>query len=214
VKVDFDEGLFHISNGEWFAGTTIVYAAKGDDAFGMRCDYKLSTLAQIETEMEDDGMRRALVSGHDIERWLLKTAKAAAVSKNLSRGRATPFRRVLARLRNTRHAPRPGPLAGGGRTLLHDEYRRPDVESPALAIAAAHQRSRRHRSLGVKHLGSEIRVVARPLDVDKYPFLRGAKYRPVRIIISYSTSTSWLTMSCEDGRAHEALTVQHVRAVP
>jgi hypothetical protein len=153
VKVDFDEGLFHISNGEWFAGTTIVYAAKGDDAFGMRCDYKLSTLAQIETEMEDDGMRHALVSGHDIERWLLKTAKAAAVSKNLSRGRATPFRRVLARLRNTRHAPRPGPLAGGGRTLLHDEYRRPDVESPALAIAAAHQRSRRHRSLGVKHLG-------------------------------------------------------------
>lgn len=153
MKVDFDEGLFHISNGEWFAGTTIVYAAKGDDAFGMRCDYKLSTLAQIETEMEDDGMRHALVSGHDIERWLLKTAKAAAVSKNLSRGRATPFRRVLARLRNTRHAPRPGPLAGGGRTLLHDEYRRPDVESPALAIAAAHQRSRRHRSLGVKHLG-------------------------------------------------------------
>jgi hypothetical protein len=47
-------------------------------------------VAQIETEMEDDGMRHALVSGHDIERWLLKTAKAAAVSKNLSRGR-TPL---------------------------------------------------------------------------------------------------------------------------
>ena len=45
VKVDFDDGVTRISaNGEWFAGTTIVYAAKGDDAFGMKCDYKLSTM--------------------------------------------------------------------------------------------------------------------------------------------------------------------------
>ena len=28
------------------------------------------------------GSRHAIISGHDIERWLLKTAKAAAVSKN------------------------------------------------------------------------------------------------------------------------------------
>ncbi|MDH2347084.1 hypothetical protein [Bradyrhizobium sp. SSUT77] len=35
----------------------------------------------------DAGSRHAIVSGHDIERWLLKTAKAAAVSKNLARGR-------------------------------------------------------------------------------------------------------------------------------
>ena len=44
VTVDFDEGSSRISNGEWFAGTTIVYAAKGDHAFGMQCDYKLSTM--------------------------------------------------------------------------------------------------------------------------------------------------------------------------
>jgi hypothetical protein len=33
------------------------------------------------------GGRHAIVSGHDIERWVLKTDKAAAVSKNLARGR-------------------------------------------------------------------------------------------------------------------------------
>jgi hypothetical protein len=33
------------------------------------------------------GSRHTIVSGHDIERWLLKTAKAAAVSKNFARGR-------------------------------------------------------------------------------------------------------------------------------
>ena len=45
IEVDFDEGSStRIALGEWFAGTTVVYAAKGDDAFGMKCDYKLSTM--------------------------------------------------------------------------------------------------------------------------------------------------------------------------
>jgi len=35
----------------------------------------------------DAGMRHAIISGHDLERWLLKTAKAAAVSRYLARGR-------------------------------------------------------------------------------------------------------------------------------
>ena len=35
----------------------------------------------------DNGNRHAIVSGHDIERWLLKTAKAVAVKKNFSRER-------------------------------------------------------------------------------------------------------------------------------
>jgi hypothetical protein len=44
--------------------------------------------ASLKSFLEHDtGSRHALVSGHDIERWLLKTAKAAAVSKNLARGR-------------------------------------------------------------------------------------------------------------------------------
>lgn len=45
IEVDFDEGSStRIALGEWFAGTTIVYAAKDDDAFGMKCDYKLSAM--------------------------------------------------------------------------------------------------------------------------------------------------------------------------
>lgn len=45
IEVDFDEGSStRIALGEWFAGTTVVYAAKDDDAFGMQCDYKLSTM--------------------------------------------------------------------------------------------------------------------------------------------------------------------------
>ena len=44
--------------------------------------------ASLKLYLETDaGLRHALVSGHDIERWLLKTAKAVAVSKNFARGR-------------------------------------------------------------------------------------------------------------------------------
>jgi hypothetical protein len=53
--------------------------------------------ASLKSYLErDDGMRHALVSGHDVERWLLKTAKAAAVSKNLARGR-TPLSGAFSR---------------------------------------------------------------------------------------------------------------------
>jgi len=45
-------------------------------------------------------------------------------------------------------------------------------------------------------------------DLTKYPFLSSAKYRPGRIVISYPTSTSWVTLSWEDNKAHETLTVQ------
>ncbi|MCK1301959.1 hypothetical protein IVB33_11045 [Bradyrhizobium sp. 24] len=50
VKVDLDEGSSRIWNGESFAGTTVLYGAKDDDAFGMQCDYELSTLTEVSPE--------------------------------------------------------------------------------------------------------------------------------------------------------------------
>jgi hypothetical protein len=50
VRVDLDEGSSRICNGESFAGTTILYAAKDDDSFGMQCDYELATLMELNPE--------------------------------------------------------------------------------------------------------------------------------------------------------------------
>jgi len=53
--------------------------------------------ASLKSYLEQDaGLRHAIASGHDIERWLLKTAKAVAVSKNLAKGRE-PLSGVFAR---------------------------------------------------------------------------------------------------------------------
>ena len=51
-------------------------------------------------------------------------------------------------------------------------------------------------------------------DVKRHPFLREAKYRPGRIVVSYPISTNWVTMSWEDGLVHDHLTVQFVRPAP
>jgi hypothetical protein len=46
-----DEGATcRIWNGEFFHGTTVMYAAVGDDSFGMQCDYVLDTLADSRKE--------------------------------------------------------------------------------------------------------------------------------------------------------------------
>jgi hypothetical protein len=60
-------------------------------------------------------------------------------------------------------------------------------------------------------LGLRFVLALEPPDAAKYPFLREAKYRPGRIVISYPSSTSWVTMSWEDGKVHEHLTIQFVQ---
>jgi hypothetical protein len=156
--------------------------------------------ASLKSYLERDaGSNHALLSGHDIERWLLKTAKAAAVSKNLARGRkplSGAFSRdaaILDMLDDPRQWPE-GPglyciMNTGDRMLNHPRFQlqpltneQDDIEALALSI-----------------LGLGFVLLLAPLDESRYPFLRGAKYRPGRIVISYPSSTNWLTMSWEDG---------------
>jgi len=50
LKVDMNAGSSRIWNGEFFGGTTVLYAAKGDHSFGMQCDYELSTLTDVNPD--------------------------------------------------------------------------------------------------------------------------------------------------------------------
>lgn len=69
IEVDFDEGSStRIALGEWFAGTTVVYAAKDDDAFGMQCDYKLSTMTTTHPNEVRQVRRRRRRNGGKVKR--------------------------------------------------------------------------------------------------------------------------------------------------
>jgi hypothetical protein len=159
----------------------------------------------------DSGSRHALVSGHDIERWLLKTAKATAVSKNLARGRERltgAFSRdttILDMLDDPQQWPDGAGLYctmnTGDRAFNHKRFQLQPLTNSQDEIEA----------LALNILGLSFVLLLEPLDVSKYPFLQGARFRPGRVMVSYPTATNWLTMSWEDDKAHEPLTMQFVQ---
>lgn len=171
--------------------------------------------ASLKSYLESDTTsRHALVSGHDIERWLLKTAKVLAVSKNLARGR-TPLSGAFSRdteildmLDDHRHWPEGAGLYctmnTGDRTLNHSRLQLQPLTNANDDIEA----------LGLNILGLGFALLLEPPDESKFPNLRKASYRPSRIVISYPSSTNWVTLSWDDAKAHEALTVQFVQSVP
>lgn len=226
IRVLVGDGDFSIAGLPWLAPGEEKILAPQSLRTNCLCTKHNSTLhplddaakyffASLKSYVEcNEGMRHALVSGHDIERWLLKTAKAAAVSKNLARGRTRlsgTFSRdsaILDMLDDPRHWPEGAGLyctMNTGDTMFnHPRFQLQPLTNTEEDIEAL--------ALGI--LGFGFVLLLEPLDVGKYPFLRGAKYRPGRITISYPTATNWLTLSWEDGRVHEALTVQHVQTVP
>jgi hypothetical protein len=156
----------------------------------------------------------AIVSGHDVERWLLKTAKALAVSKNFAKGRerlSGAFSRdgaVLDMLDNPGHWPTGAGLYGvmntGELTQNHPRFQLQPFTNDQGEIEV----------LALNILGLRFVLMLEPTDIGKYPFLRDAKYRPGRIEISYPSSTNWVTMSWVDGKAyHETLMVKFVQQV-
>jgi len=161
----------------------------------------------------DRGSRHAIVSGHDIERWLLKTAKAAAVSKNLARGRE-PLSGVFSRdaaildmLDDPRHWPEGAGLyctmSTGDLTENNARFQFQPFTNDRDDIEA----------LGINIFGFRFVLLLETPDPTRYPFLPQTKYRPGRIVISYPSSTNWLSMSWEDGKAHEVL-AQWLRKTP
>jgi hypothetical protein len=222
-RVLMADGDFSISGLPWLeAGEEKIIApltakclcVKHNNALHRLDDAAQYFFASLKSYFEmDAGLRHAIVSGHDIERWLLKTAKAAAVSKNLARGRerlSGAFSRddkILDMLDDPQQWPEGGGLYcimnTGDMTMNHPRFQIQPLTNDQDDIEA----------LAINILGLRFVLLLEPLDLSKYPFLREAKYRPGRIVISYPSATNWVTMSWDDGKTHEHLTVQFVQAV-
>ncbi|MCO5081118.1 MAG: hypothetical protein M9955_05600 [Rhizobiaceae bacterium] len=159
----------------------------------------------------DNGSRHAIISGHDLERWLLKTAKAAAVSRNLARGGerlSGAFSRdalLLDLLDDPRH------WSGGAGlycTMNTGDMTENTLRFQFQPLTNEHDEI---EALAINIMGLRFVLLFEEADLNKYPWLRDAKYRPGRFLISYPTSTNWLTLSWEDDRSHEDLTLQWLR---
>lgn len=217
-QVLMGDGEFSISGVPWLeAGETKIIAPPQANCLCRKHNSSLSPLdsaahyffASLRSYLEHDaGMRHAIISGHDLERWFLKTAKAAAVSRNLARGRerlSGTFARddaILDMLDDPRHWPEG---AGLYCTMNTGDLTENTVRFQFQPLSNEHDDI---EALAINIMGFRFVLLLEAHGLTKYPFLSGAKYRPGRIAISYPTSTSWVTLSWEDNKTHETLTVQ------
>lgn len=121
---------------------------------------------------------RYIVSGHDIERWLLKTVKAAAVSKNLARGRERRTGafasdvQVLDMLDDPAHWPDDAGLycfmKAGNLTENHNRSRLQPLTNQKDEISG----------LAVDVMGLNFVLMLEPPDPSTDPQFKDANYRP------------------------------------
>jgi hypothetical protein len=217
-RVLMGDGQFSISGVPWLeAGETKIIAPPQANCLCTKHNSALSPLdaaahyffTSLRSYLEHDaGMRHALISGHDLERWILKTAKAAAASRNLARGRerlSGTFARdeaILDMLDDPRHWPEGAALYC---TMSSGDLTENTVRFQFQPLTNEHDDI---EALAINIMGFRFVLLLEAHDLTRYSFLSGAKYRPGRIEISYPASTSWVTLSWEDDKAHEKLTVQ------
>lgn len=156
----------------------------------------------------ESGPRHALLSGHDLERWLLKTAKAMAISRNMAHGgkRLTgTFARdtvILDMIDDPLHWPEGAGLyctmATGDLTENSARFQLQPFTNENDDIEA----------LAFNIMGFRFMLLLDAVELTKYPFLISAKFRPGRIVVSYPTSKNWVTLSWDDNKAHEIITLQ------
>ena len=65
------------------------------------------------------------------------------------------------------------------------------------------------KALAINVMGFRFVLLLEAPDLNKYPFLDRRKISTAaEFLISYPTSTNWMTLSWEDDKKHEELTVQ------
>jgi hypothetical protein len=178
-------------------------------------DAAASLFASLRSTLEDDTVPlESVVSGHDLERWLLKTLKAMAVSKNLGRGNEAlkgDFAAgidVISLLDDPEAWPRDAGLycvmRSGDQMQNHLRFQL------APLIAADDSIS----GLWANILGlSFILMLERP-NLYRIPQLRGAVHRPGAMIVHHPKVRNTVRLSWDDGVRHHAdLSLKFLRKV-
>lgn len=220
-RVLMGDGEFSISGVPWLeAGEVKIIppieakclCTKHNSSLSQLDDAAHYFFASLKLYLKDDlGSRHAIISGHDLERWFLKTAKAAAVSRNLARGRERLSGACTrdAALWDMVDDPRHWPDGAGLYCIMNTGDM--TENTPRFQLQPLTNNQGEIEALAINVMGFRFVLLLEVLDVNRYPFLESARYRPGRILISYPASTNWLTLSWDDGKVHEPLTAQWVQ---
>jgi hypothetical protein len=163
---------------------------------------------------EDEKSADYLVSGHDIERWLLKTLKALATSGNLAAGRqrlagefATDIR-LLDMLGDVQSWPQSAGLycvmRTGDLTYNHNHFQ----------IAPLTNLRGEINGLWTNMVGLSFVLFLEPALLPHIPELARAVFRPGKIIVRHPSSIQEVILSWDDGKRHrDEMSLAFVRRV-
>jgi hypothetical protein len=148
------------------------------------------------------------------KRWLLKTVKAMAVSKNLARGGERlsgafwSDAAILNMLDDPTHWPDGAGLYcvmnAGEQTQNHNRFQLQPYMNKQDEI----------NGLAVNIMGLSFVLMLEPPDLNIVPQFKQAKYRPNQITVSYPHTMNWIAISWDDGKQHnETLSLQFLQTV-
>jgi hypothetical protein len=156
-----------------------------------------------------------LVSGHDIERWLLKSLKASAVSGNLAKGRQRlpgAFQEVV-RLIDMLDDPKRWPEHTGLYFIMKPGTRTENRNHIQLAPLCGLENDV-IAGLTANILGLSFLLMAEAPDMGKSPSLQTAVYRPGSISVTVGAITNKIDISWDDKKAHPPISLTYVAPVP
>lgn len=216
------DGDFTISGLPWLApGETKVIAPKSLTA-NCLCRKHNSALSPLDAAAlhfftalksgleQDAGSNDYIVSGHDIERWLLKTLKVLATSKNLARaGERLPgdFERnvaVLEMLDDHLAWPAGAGLYGAMNEGSHTE------NNSRFQLQPYTNTNQEIVGIWINILGLMFVLLLRDPELVA-PELQGTDFRPGEIVVSHPSGTNRIGICWEDGRSHRQLALQFSR---
>lgn len=221
-----DAGDFTVSGLPWIAPGVEKSISAASLTANCLCDKHNSALSpldaaalklftSIKSGLEKVGEPAHLVvSGHDIERWLLKTAKAMAASRNLSSG-GERLRDVFATnagvidmIDDHRHWP-----AGSGLWCTMPAGATTE-NKPRFQLQPLTNKQDEIVGLALNILGLHFVLILGGVAPSEVVDGRTAKYRPGKITITYPACVHDITLAWDDGLDHtETLTLQFVRPV-
>jgi hypothetical protein len=156
----------------------------------------------------------AIVSGHDIERWLLKSLKAMAVSGNLAidrkklTGAFADDIRIVDLLENFQLWPHGTGMYCVMRTgdLAYNHNR--------FQVAPLTNAKGEITGLWTEMIGLSFVLVLEPSLLLQMPQLALAKFRPGAVIVAHPHTTSRIDLSWADGRSHkDAMSLKFLKNV-
>jgi hypothetical protein len=220
-----DNGDFTISGLPWIKGDKPISVGinslkanclcrKHNSALTLLDEAALKLFTALKQSLERKiASLKFLVSGHDIERWLLKTLKALAASGNLGKGReklSGAFAeniQVIDMIDDPKAWP---PTAGLYCLARHGVFME---NNNRFQLQPLMNDKEEIDGLVTNMLGVAFVLLLGPLGLAARPELAGAVFRPNQILVREKNIHNWLAMSWEDGLPHTTtLYIDHVLA--